>query len=80
MFSCYHICFLCAATLPIADFYATTQVLLCYHICFIQADTLLALHFQGDEIDPASFTFDKFYELYHMICPRTDIEELFKDL
>ncbi|BFZ07040.1 hypothetical protein BsWGS_10079 [Bradybaena similaris] len=35
---------------------------------------------KGDEIDPASFTFDKFYELYHMICPRTDIEELFKDL
>ncbi|XP_059156311.1 1-phosphatidylinositol 4,5-bisphosphate phosphodiesterase beta-4-like isoform X2 [Physella acuta] len=35
---------------------------------------------KGDEIDPILFTFDKFYELYHMICPRSDIEELFKDL
>ncbi|XP_005100848.3 1-phosphatidylinositol 4,5-bisphosphate phosphodiesterase beta-4 isoform X1 [Aplysia californica] len=35
---------------------------------------------KGDEIDAELFTFDKFYELYHMICPRTDIEELFKDL
>ena len=33
-----------------------------------------------DEIDPGLFTFDKFYELYHKICPRSDIEELFKDL
>ncbi|KAK6180992.1 hypothetical protein SNE40_008943 [Patella caerulea] len=33
-----------------------------------------------DEIEPSAFTFDKFYELYHKICPRTDIEELFKEL
>nr|ABJ96343.1 phospholipase C beta [Chaetopterus pergamentaceus] len=33
-----------------------------------------------DEIEPENFTFDKFYELYHKICPRTDIEELFKEL
>lgn len=26
------------------------------------------------------FTFEKFYELYHKICPRTDIEDLFKEL
>ena len=26
------------------------------------------------------FTFEKFYELYHMICPRADIEELFKEV
>ncbi|XP_055878716.1 1-phosphatidylinositol 4,5-bisphosphate phosphodiesterase beta-4-like isoform X1 [Biomphalaria glabrata] len=35
---------------------------------------------KGDEIDPGLFTFDKFYELYHMICPRSDIEDLFKSL
>nr|AAS55894.1 phospholipase C beta [Lytechinus pictus] len=33
-----------------------------------------------DEIDPADFPFEKFYELYHKICPRTDIELLFKDI
>ncbi|KAK7504147.1 hypothetical protein BaRGS_00004451 [Batillaria attramentaria] len=33
-----------------------------------------------DEIEPSAFTFDKFYELYHKICPRSDIEELFKEL
>ncbi|XP_076442610.1 1-phosphatidylinositol 4,5-bisphosphate phosphodiesterase beta-4-like isoform X2 [Babylonia areolata] len=33
-----------------------------------------------DEIEPSSFTFDKFYDLYHKICPRSDIEELFKEL
>jgi len=35
---------------------------------------------QNDEIEKESFTFDKFYELYHKICPRPDIEELFKEL
>ncbi|KAH9495022.1 1-phosphatidylinositol 4,5-bisphosphate phosphodiesterase beta-4 [Bulinus truncatus] len=35
---------------------------------------------KGDEIDPVLFTFDKFYELYHMICPRSDIEDLFRSL
>ncbi|XP_071081471.1 1-phosphatidylinositol 4,5-bisphosphate phosphodiesterase beta-4-like isoform X2 [Haliotis cracherodii] len=33
-----------------------------------------------DEIEPSAFTFDKFYELYHKICPRSDIEELFREL
>ncbi|XP_069116571.1 1-phosphatidylinositol 4,5-bisphosphate phosphodiesterase beta-4-like isoform X2 [Argopecten irradians] len=33
-----------------------------------------------DDIDLSAFTFDKFYELYHKICPRTDIEDLFKEL
>lgn len=33
-----------------------------------------------DEIEPADFTFEKFYEFYHKICPRTDIEDLFKEL
>lgn len=26
------------------------------------------------------FTFDKFYALYHKICPRNDIEELFRSM
>lgn len=35
---------------------------------------------KNDEIEPESFTFEKFYELYHKICPRTDIEDLFKEI
>ncbi|XP_067900445.1 1-phosphatidylinositol 4,5-bisphosphate phosphodiesterase beta-4 [Heterodontus francisci] len=35
---------------------------------------------KNDEIEPAIFTFDKFYALTQKICPRTDIEELFKKL
>nr|XP_006000034.1 PREDICTED: 1-phosphatidylinositol 4,5-bisphosphate phosphodiesterase beta-4-like [Latimeria chalumnae]XP_006000035.1 PREDICTED: 1-phosphatidylinositol 4,5-bisphosphate phosphodiesterase beta-4-like [Latimeria chalumnae]XP_006000036.1 PREDICTED: 1-phosphatidylinositol 4,5-bisphosphate phosphodiesterase beta-4-like [Latimeria chalumnae] len=35
---------------------------------------------KNDEIEPAVFTFDKFYALAQKICPRTDIEELFKKL
>lgn len=30
-----------------------------------------------DSIDKEAFTFEKFYKLYHTICPRTDIDELF---
>lgn len=43
---------------------------------------LLMIYFylQNDEIDPKLFTFDKFYELYHKICPRTDIEDLFREM
>jgi len=26
------------------------------------------------------FTFDKFYALYHKVCPRNDIEELFTSM
>ncbi|KAA0193649.1 Phosphoinositide phospholipase C, partial [Fasciolopsis buskii] len=37
-------------------------------------------HGKNDNIDPADFPFEKFYELYHKICPRTDIEDLFKSL
>ncbi|OQV15721.1 1-phosphatidylinositol 4,5-bisphosphate phosphodiesterase beta-4 [Hypsibius exemplaris] len=32
---------------------------------------------KNDEIEPADFTFDKFYELYHKVCPRKDIQSLF---
>ncbi|XP_042188776.1 1-phosphatidylinositol 4,5-bisphosphate phosphodiesterase beta-4 isoform X2 [Callorhinchus milii] len=35
---------------------------------------------KNDEIEPVVFTFDKFYALTQKICPRTDIEELFKKL
>ncbi|CAG9764936.1 unnamed protein product [Ceutorhynchus assimilis] len=31
-------------------------------------------------IEPEQFTFEKFYALYHKICPRNDIEELFKSI
>ncbi|KAK3094202.1 hypothetical protein FSP39_025408 [Pinctada imbricata] len=35
---------------------------------------------KNEEIEPELFTFDKFYELYHKICPRTDIEDLFREI
>ncbi|XP_071802033.1 1-phosphatidylinositol 4,5-bisphosphate phosphodiesterase beta-4-like isoform X4 [Asterias amurensis] len=35
---------------------------------------------KNDEIDPQTFPFSKFYDLYHKICPRTDIEDLFKQM
>lgn len=34
---------------------------------------------QNDMIEPSEWTFDKFYQLYHKVCPRNDIEELFKE-
>jgi phosphatidylinositol phospholipase C, beta len=35
---------------------------------------------KNDSIDKVEFTFEKFYELYHKICPRNDIEELFRSM
>lgn len=35
---------------------------------------------KNDVIDPRDFTFDKFYQIYHKLCPRNDIEELFQSL
>lgn len=35
---------------------------------------------KNDVIEPQDFTFDKFYALYHKICPRNDIEELFRSM
>ncbi|KAK3893424.1 hypothetical protein Pcinc_002748 [Petrolisthes cinctipes] len=35
---------------------------------------------KGDSIDKDAFTFEKFYKLYHTICPRTDIDELFTSI
>lgn len=35
---------------------------------------------KNDEIEPVDFTFEKFYELYLKICPRTDVQELFLQL
>ncbi|XP_018563838.1 1-phosphatidylinositol 4,5-bisphosphate phosphodiesterase isoform X1 [Anoplophora glabripennis] len=35
---------------------------------------------KNDTIEPEAFTFDKFYALYHKICPRNDIEELFRKI
>ncbi|KAF4532029.1 hypothetical protein B566_EDAN015008 [Ephemera danica] len=35
---------------------------------------------KSDSMEPAAFTFEKFYALYHKICPRNDIDELFQSL
>ncbi|XP_014674680.1 PREDICTED: 1-phosphatidylinositol 4,5-bisphosphate phosphodiesterase beta-4-like [Priapulus caudatus] len=35
---------------------------------------------KNDEIARMEFTFEKFYELYHKICPRTDIEDLVRQV
>ncbi|EEB13261.1 1-phosphatidylinositol-4,5-bisphosphate phosphodiesterase, putative [Pediculus humanus corporis] len=35
---------------------------------------------KNDVIEPSDFTFDKFYALYHKICPRNDIEDLFQTI
>nr|XP_034965979.1 1-phosphatidylinositol 4,5-bisphosphate phosphodiesterase beta-4 isoform X2 [Zootoca vivipara] len=35
---------------------------------------------KNDEIEPSSFTYEKFYELTQKICPRTDIEDLFRKI
>lgn len=35
---------------------------------------------KNDTIEKEAFTFDKFYALYHKICPRNDIEELFRSM
>ncbi|RWS12527.1 phospholipase C-like protein, partial [Dinothrombium tinctorium] len=37
-------------------------------------------HDKNDVIEPSDWTFDKFYQLYHKICPRNDIEELFNSI
>ncbi|XP_071488993.1 1-phosphatidylinositol 4,5-bisphosphate phosphodiesterase beta-4-like isoform X4 [Diadema antillarum] len=49
-------------------------------IVFKSLDELGLPSGKNEEIDPADFPFDKFYELYHKICPRTDIELLFKNI
>lgn len=35
---------------------------------------------KNDTMEREDFTFDKFYALYHKICPRNDIEELFRQM
>jgi len=35
---------------------------------------------KNDEVEPTDFTFEKFCDLYHKICPRTDIAALFEQL
>lgn len=34
-------------------------------------------HDKNDLIEPAEWTYERFYQLYHKICPRNDIAELF---
>ena len=42
--------------------------------------TLCICLFQNDSIEPAAFTFEKFYKIYKTLCPRTDIDELFQQM
>lgn len=35
---------------------------------------------KNDVMEREAFTFEKFYALYHKICPRNDIEELFRSM
>lgn len=35
---------------------------------------------KNESMEKEAFTFDKFYALYHKICPRNDIEELFRSM
>ncbi|CAF0940034.1 unnamed protein product, partial [Didymodactylos carnosus] len=35
---------------------------------------------KNDDIEPTDFTFEKFCDLYHKICPRDDVTDLFKIL
>ncbi|XP_026741936.1 1-phosphatidylinositol 4,5-bisphosphate phosphodiesterase isoform X4 [Trichoplusia ni] len=35
---------------------------------------------KNEAMEKEAFTFDKFYALYHKICPRNDIEELFRSI
>ncbi|GIZ01633.1 1-phosphatidylinositol 4,5-bisphosphate phosphodiesterase [Caerostris extrusa] len=35
---------------------------------------------ENDVIDGKDFTFEKFHQLYNKLCPRSDIEELFKNI
>ncbi len=41
---------------------------------------LLTLSLQNDSIEWESFTFDKFYQIYKIICPRSDIDDLFQSM
>uniref|UniRef100_A0A914X3R7 Phosphoinositide phospholipase C n=1 Tax=Plectus sambesii TaxID=2011161 RepID=A0A914X3R7_9BILA len=44
------------------------------------SDLGLAGDKEREELDPELFTFEKFLRLYHKICPRTDVQELFVKL
>lgn len=35
---------------------------------------------KNDAMEKEEFTFEKFYALYHKICPRNDIEDLFRSM
>ncbi len=41
---------------------------------------LIFFFFQNDSIKWESFTFEIFYRIYKIICPRTDIDELFQSM
>jgi phosphatidylinositol phospholipase C, beta len=74
----YSLCVAIEKRLDIIEVSKTVFVFKCRK--YLMKCILCILLFQTDEIEPEEFTFEKFYELYHKICPRTDIEELFKEL
>ena len=41
---------------------------------------IIILFSQNDSIGLDNFTFDKFLQIYKIICPRNDIDELFKSM
>ena len=47
---------------------------------YAQQKVVKYFSFQNDSLDPEIFTFDKFYQIYRIICPRTDIDQLFEKL
>ncbi|RMC07955.1 hypothetical protein DUI87_15426 [Hirundo rustica rustica] len=49
-------------------------------LCIAQLGQDILNGCENDEIEPAAFTYEKFYELTQKICPRTDIEDLFKKI
>lgn len=54
--------------------------ILCLHEKNVAGVMTPSCSLQNDEIEPAAFTYEKFYELTQKICPRTDIEDLFKKM
>lgn len=61
---------LCSGRLKVRDLFQSPYVF----------NESVVSEFQNDEIELADFTFEKFYELYLKICPRSDVTELFKEL
>lgn len=52
-----------------------------YYAVFLTQSTVTDLIcLQSDSIDLNVFTFDKFLQIYKIICPRSDIDDLFESM